>query len=116
MGNTKNRVYMTHIQITDIEKREEMITLKRKNMKNLRQFQRYLEVKKKDDKTLLHLVFLKQRCQQRSIKDLQALMEKKKTFEMKESNLKINRKINLELVTQTVLRSLKNLEKKEVRS
>ena len=35
---------------------------------------------------------------------------------MKESNLKINRKINLELVTQTVLRSLKNLEKKEVRS
>ena len=41
---------------------------------------------------------------------------KKKTFEMKESNLKINRKINLELVTQTVLRSLKNLEKKEVRS
>ena len=34
---------------------------------------------------------------------------------MKESNLKINRKINLELVTQTVLRSLKNLEKREVR-
>ena len=115
MGNTKNRVYMTHIQITDVEKREEMITLKRKNRKNLRQFQRYLEVKKKDDKTLLHLVFLKQRCQQSSRKDLQALMEKK-TFEMKESNLKINRKINLELVTQTVLRSRKNLEKREVKS
>ena len=115
MGSTKNRVYMTHIQITDVEKREEMITLKRKNRKNLRQFQRYLEVKKKDDKTLLHLVFLKQRCQQSSRKDLQALMEKK-TFEMKESNLKINRKINLELVTQTVLRSRKNLEKREVKS
>ena len=40
----------------------------------------------------------------------------KKTFEMKESNLKINRKINLELVTQTVLRSRKNLEKREVKS
>ena len=64
---------------------------------------------------LLHLVFLKQRCQQRSRKDLQALMEKN-FFEMKESNLKINRKINLELVTHTVLRSLKNLDKREVRS
>lgn len=30
MGNTKNRVYMTHIQITDVEKKEKMITLKRK--------------------------------------------------------------------------------------
>lgn len=38
MGNTKNRIYMTHIQITVVEKREEMITLKRKNMKSLRQF------------------------------------------------------------------------------
>lgn len=114
MGNTKNRIYMTHIQVTEVEKREEMITLTRKNMKSLRQFQRYLEVKKKDDKIQLHLVFLKQRSHQRSRKDLQALMEK--IFEMKESNLKINRKINLELVTQTFLRSLKNLEKKEVRS
>ena len=38
MGNTKNRIYMTHIQVTDVEKREEMITLTRKNMKSLRQF------------------------------------------------------------------------------
>ena len=38
MGNTKNRIYMTHIQVTDVEKREEMITLMRKNMKSLRQF------------------------------------------------------------------------------
>ena len=38
MGNTKNRIYMTHIQVTEVEKREEMITLTRKNMKSLRQF------------------------------------------------------------------------------
>ena len=36
MGNTKNRIYMTHIQITDVEKREEMITLTKKNMKSFR--------------------------------------------------------------------------------
>lgn len=36
----------------------------------------------------------------------------KKFFEMKESNLKINRKINLELVTHTVLRSLKKFRQK----
>lgn len=27
MGNTKNRIYMTHIQISDVEERVEMITL-----------------------------------------------------------------------------------------
>ena len=27
MGNTKNRIYMTHIQITDVKERVEMIIL-----------------------------------------------------------------------------------------
>ena len=82
-------------------------------MKSLRQFQRYLEVKEKDDIVALGLfeAEMPTKKQKRS-----SSINGKNFFEMKESNLKINRKINLELVTHTVLRSLKNLDKREVRS
>lgn len=55
MGNTKNRVYMTFIQITDVQKKEEMITLKRKH----EEFKAVLEIFRSKGKKmiLLHLVF-----------------------------------------------------------
>ena len=81
-------------------------------MKNLRQFQRYLEVKEKDDIVALGLF----EAEMPTKKQKRSSSINGKNFEMKESNLKINRKINLELVTHTVLRSLKNLDKREVRS
>lgn len=42
MGNTKNRISMTHIQITDVEERVEMITLNEE--KNDDEYKAILEI------------------------------------------------------------------------
>ena len=48
MGTTKNRIYMTHIQITDMEKRVEMITLNEETKdEEFKAILEILEVKKK---------------------------------------------------------------------